>query len=226
MVEYKKKKIILQSGGTRNFYYKISSDGKKTQVSKKEYLEKKGGNPNDIKILTPNEEKFLSSYDNSNPNHKKLKERLKKDFERYLDERELSNTYKIEHLKKYENYPEYKRIQNEKKERRQKLYNSLNIKNLKPKSTNYKYKNKITYNNIEDLENDVKYLKLMDDELEKLFESEKKLLAEKLSISENDLRVFKVFIPKFLEYIRNHKKNNNINSIMEKMYYYINSYFE
>jgi hypothetical protein len=41
MVEYKKKKIMLQSGGTRNFYYKISSDGKKTQVSKKEYLEKK-----------------------------------------------------------------------------------------------------------------------------------------------------------------------------------------
>ena len=46
MVEYKKKKIALQSGGTRNFYYKISFNGKKKQVSKKEYLEKKGGNPN------------------------------------------------------------------------------------------------------------------------------------------------------------------------------------
>ena len=46
MVEYKKKKIALQSGGTRNFYYKISFNGKKKQVSKKEYLEKKGGHPN------------------------------------------------------------------------------------------------------------------------------------------------------------------------------------
>lgn len=46
MVEYKKKKIVLQSGGTRNFYYKISFNGKKKQVSKKEYLEKKGGHPN------------------------------------------------------------------------------------------------------------------------------------------------------------------------------------
>jgi hypothetical protein len=43
MVEYKKKKLILQSGGTRNFYYKVTSDGKKKQVSKSEYLEKKGG---------------------------------------------------------------------------------------------------------------------------------------------------------------------------------------
>jgi hypothetical protein len=46
MVEYKKKKIVLQSGGTRNFYYKISFNGKKKQVSKKEYLEKKGGHKN------------------------------------------------------------------------------------------------------------------------------------------------------------------------------------
>jgi len=43
MVEYKKKKLILQSGGTRNYYYKVNSDGKKKQVSKNEYLEKKGG---------------------------------------------------------------------------------------------------------------------------------------------------------------------------------------
>ena len=41
MVEYKKKKFVLQSGGTRNFYYKITSEGKKKQVSKSEYLEKK-----------------------------------------------------------------------------------------------------------------------------------------------------------------------------------------
>jgi len=43
MVEYKKKKLILQSGGTRNYYYKVSYDGKKKQVSKNEYLKQKGG---------------------------------------------------------------------------------------------------------------------------------------------------------------------------------------
>jgi hypothetical protein len=43
MVEYKKKKLTLQSGGTRNYYYKVSSDGKKKQVSKNEYLKQKGG---------------------------------------------------------------------------------------------------------------------------------------------------------------------------------------
>ena len=42
--EYKKKKILLQSGGTRNFYYKVTSNGKKKQISKIEYLNKKGGN--------------------------------------------------------------------------------------------------------------------------------------------------------------------------------------
>ena len=41
MVEYKKKKLILQSGGTRNYYSKVSSDGKKKQLSTHEYSEKK-----------------------------------------------------------------------------------------------------------------------------------------------------------------------------------------
>lgn len=45
MLQYKKKKILLQSGGTRNFYYKVTSDGKKKQISKIEYLSKKGGGP-------------------------------------------------------------------------------------------------------------------------------------------------------------------------------------
>jgi hypothetical protein len=45
MLKYKKKKILLQSGGTRNFYYKVTSNGKKKQISKIEYLKKKGGAP-------------------------------------------------------------------------------------------------------------------------------------------------------------------------------------
>jgi hypothetical protein len=49
MIKYKKKKILLQSGGTRNFYYKVTSNGKKKQISKIEYLNKKGGNPFDSK---------------------------------------------------------------------------------------------------------------------------------------------------------------------------------
>jgi len=125
MVDYKKKKIILQSGGTRNFYYKISSNGKKKQVSKKEYLEKKGGDPSNpynnnweappimsmnnfnklgqekkqnersnIKIHTPNEEKFLSTYNPNNPSNVNLLERLKKDFLTYVEKHKLSKTYK------------------------------------------------------------------------------------------------------------------------------------
>lgn len=55
MVEYKKKKIILQSGGTRNFYYKVTSNGKKKQVSKSEYLEKKGGSENSKNFMSKKE---------------------------------------------------------------------------------------------------------------------------------------------------------------------------
>lgn len=40
---YYKKKIQLQSGGVRNFYYQVISNGKKKQISKMEYLNKKGG---------------------------------------------------------------------------------------------------------------------------------------------------------------------------------------
>jgi len=39
MVEYKRKKIQLQSGGTRYYYYKIGSDGKKERISKEKYVE-------------------------------------------------------------------------------------------------------------------------------------------------------------------------------------------
>jgi len=46
MVEYNRKKIQLQNGGTRNYYYKINSNGKKERVTKEQYLRnsKKGGN--------------------------------------------------------------------------------------------------------------------------------------------------------------------------------------
>jgi len=43
MVEYKKKKIQLKNGGSRNYYYKELSNGKKEQISKEVYLSKKGG---------------------------------------------------------------------------------------------------------------------------------------------------------------------------------------
>ena len=51
MLQYKKKKILLQSGGTRNFYYKVTSNGKKKQISKIEYLNKKGGDPNNLEAV-------------------------------------------------------------------------------------------------------------------------------------------------------------------------------
>jgi len=46
MVEYKKKKIQLQNGGSRNYYYKVLASGEKQRIKKEEYLEKtkkKGG---------------------------------------------------------------------------------------------------------------------------------------------------------------------------------------
>jgi hypothetical protein len=49
MVDYIKKKIRLQSGGVRNFYYKVISNGKNKQISKMEYLNKKGGENNNDK---------------------------------------------------------------------------------------------------------------------------------------------------------------------------------
>ena len=78
--------------------------------------EKKQNERSNIKILTPNEEKFLSNYNPNNPSNVNLLERLKKDFLTYVDKRKLSNTYRNEHLKKYSNYQEYKRIQTEKQE--------------------------------------------------------------------------------------------------------------
>jgi hypothetical protein len=152
MFKYKKKKIILQNGGTRNFYYKISSNGKKIQVSKKKYLEKKGGfndpknnweappvmsmnnfnnlvkeknKRNNIKILTPNEETFLSTYNPNNPSDVILKERLQKDFLEYVQNRGLSNTYMKEHLEKYKNYQQYKNKQNEKRKKLDMLFNPI-----------------------------------------------------------------------------------------------------
>jgi len=127
MVEYKKKKIVLQSGGTRNFYYKVSSNGKKKQVSKKEYLEKRGGHKNNpfnenwgapktismnrymnkrpnIKIGSLEEENFLSRYNPNNPsnNNKATLERLKEDYLQHMDK--LKHIKNINHsLIKYNN---------------------------------------------------------------------------------------------------------------------------
>ena len=55
MVEYKKKKIQLKNGGSRNYYYKELSNGKKEQISKEVYLSKKGGTLNEEKITIPPE---------------------------------------------------------------------------------------------------------------------------------------------------------------------------
>ena len=46
MVEYRKKRIQLQSGGSRNYYYKVLANGEKKRVNKEEYLartQKNGG---------------------------------------------------------------------------------------------------------------------------------------------------------------------------------------
>lgn len=67
MIKYKKKKILLKSGGTRNFYYKVTSNGKKKQISKIEYLNKKGGSPFDVPIkrmeeLFPNRNNWNNDF--------------------------------------------------------------------------------------------------------------------------------------------------------------------
>lgn len=59
MIEYKKKKILLQSGRTRNFYYKVISNGKKKQISKIEYLNKKGGGPTNAPVRNPNTSPYI-----------------------------------------------------------------------------------------------------------------------------------------------------------------------
>lgn len=65
MVEYKRKKIKLQSGGTRNYYYKISENGEKKRINKNEYLAniQKGGESDFDKIKSWRvERKRLGSY--------------------------------------------------------------------------------------------------------------------------------------------------------------------
>jgi hypothetical protein len=100
MVEYKKKKIVLQSGGKRNFYYKITADGKKKQVSKSEYLEKKGGSglsiSNNIEKTIIKLEDIYTQLENGNE-HKniiagQISELLKEELEKV--KRIIPNTQK------------------------------------------------------------------------------------------------------------------------------------
>lgn len=73
-MEYKKKKIQLKSGGTRYYYYKINSKGKKERITKEEYLKKtkvlKGG-------LTINSNSIQKSFN--------MSEKWKSDFTRGMD---------------------------------------------------------------------------------------------------------------------------------------------
>jgi len=73
-MEYKKKKIQLKSGGTRYYYYKINSKGKKERITKEEYLKKtkvlKGG-------LTINSRSIQNSF--------RMSEQWKNYFTRGMD---------------------------------------------------------------------------------------------------------------------------------------------
>lgn len=40
MVEYKKKKVQLKSGGFRNYYYKVLANGEKKELRKKNICQK------------------------------------------------------------------------------------------------------------------------------------------------------------------------------------------
>jgi hypothetical protein len=162
MVEYKKKKIILQSSGVRNFYYKVTANGKKKQVSKKVYLEKKGGEGNEniwvpppiismnnleaeeeekikqrgnkIRMFSKDEEEFLSKCNKNNPNDVKLLKYLRNRFEKYAINDQLSNSYIKDNLLKYNNYPEYKRKKNE-LEKKLSFFNVTPKLNIKPIET-------------------------------------------------------------------------------------------
>lgn len=70
MVEYKRKKIQLQSGGTRYYYYKVLSDGKKERISKEKYLEnskKRGGTDGNTTFqVKKKQNKVLGVFDKKN----------------------------------------------------------------------------------------------------------------------------------------------------------------
>ena len=98
-------------------------------------LEKQKKNErNNIKILSPQEENFLSKYNPSNQSNVMLLKRLRNNFLEYVKENRLTDSYRNEHLKKYNNYPEYKRIQNEKKKRLQQKFNNpiVRLQNASP----------------------------------------------------------------------------------------------
>jgi len=77
MVEYKKKRIQLQNGGSRNYYYKEFSNGKKEQISKEEYLNKKGGDELNNRLVHLG---FIVSERNGKQSHNEGLARIKSKF--------------------------------------------------------------------------------------------------------------------------------------------------
>lgn len=115
MVEYKRKKIQLQSGGTRYYYYKIGSDGKKERISKEKYLEstkkKVGGEGNHeyrvwkeqsgIKQIYGNTPKTLKVHDEGKLKYKGLKEEINVNKTRvFIDDKKKSVTLSLNNGKR------------------------------------------------------------------------------------------------------------------------------
>ena len=88
MVEYKKKKIQLQNGGTRNYYYKIYQDGKKKQVSKEEYTSNKKGGKIDFLLYKEQQKQLLDDINNYLEQREK---NLKGNITNYTSYKILSN---------------------------------------------------------------------------------------------------------------------------------------
>jgi hypothetical protein len=241
MVEYKKKKILLQTGGTRNFYYKVKSDGKKKQVSKKEYLEKKGGggpfNPivtqtqpikanmnkireelNKIKPGTKEETNFLMSYNPQSFWHKETKNRLKKNYVNIITKNTSTQQQINKDLKYGDNPLQYQihlaKIREGSKSLTNKESNNLKKKRQEEEIQQQKEKDEIMRQHIEN-----RRKRMSNGEIYKIevYEPAKKSLEQKLNIPENDLEFSDKFIPKFKEYISNHNKNSNITSKINDM---------
>lgn len=146
MVEYKKKKIQLKNGGSRNYYYKELSNGKKEQISKEVYLSKKGGSSEEnfsnvverlvkVGLIVPKKdgklhleefEKIKSVYNNRN----KL-EKLANDLEKLPNHRNIPSELQNED----------KRIINNKKNQ---LKNSLNEQEKLVRELSNKYKSRFS----------------------------------------------------------------------------------
>ncbi len=100
MVEYKKKRIQLQNGGSRNYYYKEFSNGKKEQISKEEYLNKKGGDEVNNRLVNLG---FIVSERDGKQLHNEELARIKSKFRNANELRKFVNEY--EGLPNYSNVP-------------------------------------------------------------------------------------------------------------------------